>query len=127
MIFPQTFLRVSDNSGAKYLKCIKILKKGSFTKRGSIGDIIVGSVQNLRLKNRHLSKVKKGDVVYGLIIRTKSLILRKIGLNLKFFTNDVVLLNKSLKPIASRVFGVLPKELRRSKFAKIISLSNGLT
>ena len=127
MIFPQTILRISDNSGGKFFKCIKILKKGTFTKKGKLGDVIVGSVQTLRSKNRHLSKVKKGDVVYGLIVRTKTPSTRKIGVNIRFSSNDVVLVNKSLRPIASRVFGVLPKELRLSKFAKIISISNGLT
>jgi large subunit ribosomal protein L14 len=127
MIFPQTILRISDNSGGKFFKCIKILKKGTFTKKGKLGDVIVGSVQTLRSKNRHLSKVKKGDVVYGLIVRTKTPSTRKIGINIRFSSNDVVLVNKSLRPIASRVFGVLPKELRLSKFAKIISISNGLT
>jgi large subunit ribosomal protein L14 len=124
MIFPQTILRISDNSGGKFFKCIKILKKGTFTKKGKLGDVIVGSVQTLRSKNRHLSKVKKGDVVYGLIVRTKTPSTRKIGINIRFSSNDVVLVNKSLRPIASRVFGVLPKELRLSKFAKIISISN---
>jgi large subunit ribosomal protein L14 len=127
MIFPQTILRISDNSGGKFFKFIKILKKGTFTKKGKLGDVIVGSVQTLRSKNRHLSKVKKGDVVYGLIVRTKTPSTRKIGINIRFSSNDVVLVNKSLRPIASRVFGVLPKELRLSKFAKIISISNGLT
>lgn len=127
MIYSSTTLKISDNSGGKFLKCIKIFKKGSFTKVGFVGDVIIGSVQQLRTKNRYLSKVKKGDVVYGVIIRTKSTITRKIGVSLNFYTNDVVLLSRTFKPIASRVFGVLPKELRQSKFAKIISLSNGVT
>lgn len=127
MIFPQTILKISDNSGGKFLKCIKILKKGSFTRKGKLGDLIVGSIQKLRSKNRHLSKVKKGDVVYALIVRTKVSSDRNVGTNIRFLSNDVVLVNKSLRPIASRVFGVLPKELRHSKFAKIISISNGLT
>ena len=127
MIFPQTILKISDNSGGKFLKCIKILKKGAFTRKGKLGDLIVGSVQKLRSKNRHLSKVKKGDVVYALVVRTKVASNRKIGINIRFLSNDVVLVNKGLRPIASRVFGVLPKELRVSKFAKIISISKGLT
>ena len=105
----------------------KNLEKGSFTRKGKLGDIIVGSIQQLRAKNRHLSKVKKGDVVYALIVRTKTPAFRKTGIDIKFATNDVVLVNKSLRPIASRVFGVLPKELRSAKFSKIISISNGLT
>lgn len=127
MIYSSTILKISDNSGGKLFKCIKILKKGSFTRVGFLGDVVVGSVQRLRAKNRYLSKVKKGDVVYGLIVRTKSTIKRKIGTSINFYSNDVVLLNKSLKPIASRVFGVLPKELRMAKFSKVISLSNGTT
>lgn len=127
MIFPQTILKISDNSGGKYFKCIQILKKGSRTRDGRIGDLIVGSIKKLRSKNRILSKVKKGDVVVGVVVKTKTPIMRSVGVKLKFYENSVVLITKSITPIATRVLGVLPKELRKDKFMKIISISNGIT
>jgi len=125
MIQVQTLLKVSDNSGGKTVRCLKILKKGQKTRYGKIGDVIVVSVQQIRSKNKLTSKVKKGDVLYALIVKTRSTVKRSLGFDFCFSQNAVVLLNKQLKPLATRVLGVIPRELRTNKFAKIIALSSG--
>ena len=125
MIQIQTLLKVADNSGGKIVRCLKILKKGQKTRYGSVGDLIVVSVQQIRSKNKLTSKVKKGDVLYAVIVKTRSVFRRSLGLSFSFSQNAVVLLNKQLKPLATRVIGLIPKELRNSKFSKVISLSSG--
>lgn len=125
MIQIQTLLKVADNSGGKLVRCLKILKKGAKTRYGSVGDVIVLSVQQIRSKNKITSKVKKGDVLHGIIIKTRTNIRRSSGISICFSSNSVVLLNKQMKPLATRVLGVVPKELRNNKFSKIISLSSG--
>lgn len=125
MIQIQTLLKVADNSGGKLVRCLKILKKGAKTRYGNIGDVIVVSVQQIRSKNKLTSKVKKGDVLHGVIVKTTSVLRRSVGLTISYNSNSVVLLNKQLKPLATRVLGVMPKELRNNKFSKIISLSSG--
>ena len=125
MIQVQTLLKVADNSGGKVVRFLKILKKGTKPRYGKIGDVIVVSVQKIRAKNKLTSKVKKGDVLYAVIIKTKNGLNRKLGLSYSFNENSVVLLNKQFKPLASRVLGLVPRELRNEKFSKIISLSSG--
>jgi large subunit ribosomal protein L14 len=125
MIQIQTLLKVADNSGGKLVRCLKILKKGQKPRYGKIGDVIVVSVQQIRSKNKLTSKVKKGDVLFAVIVKTRAHLSRKFGISLSFAQNAVVLLNKQLKPIATRVLGLVPRELRNNKFAKIISLSSG--
>ena len=125
MIQVQTLLKVADNSGGKVVRCLKILKKVTKPRYGKIGDVIVVSVQKIRAKNKLTSKVKKGDVLYAVIIKTKNGLNRKLGLSYSFNENSVVLLNKQFKPLASRVLGLVPRELRNEKFSKIISLSSG--
>ena len=125
MIQIQTLLKVADNSGGKIVRCLKILKKGQKTRYGSIGDLIVVSVQQIRSKNKLTSKVKKGDVLYAVVVKTRSVFRRPLGLSFSFSQNAVVLLNKQLKPLATRVIGLIPKELRNNKFSKVISLSSG--
>lgn len=125
MIQIQTLLKVTDNSGGKLVRCLKVLKKGAKTRYGKIGDVIVVSIQKIRSKNKLTSKVKKGDVLYAVIVKTKFRLKRKSGVSFCFNQNSVVLLNKQLKPLATRVFGLVPKELRTNKFLKIISLAGG--
>lgn len=126
MIQIQTLLKVADNSGGKIVRCLKILKKGQKPRYGKIGDVIVVSVQQIRSKNKLTSKVKKGDVLFAVIVKTRANLTRKFGLSLSFVQNSVVLLNKQFKPIATRVLGLVPRELRNNKFAKIVSLSSGI-
>ena len=125
MIQTQTLLKVSDNSGGKSVRCLKLLKKGNNPKIASVGDVIVVSVQNIRFKNRLTSKEKKGDVIYAVVVKTKSKLYRKTGLSFSFDTNSVVLLSNQRKPLGTRIFGAIPQELREKKFSKVISLASG--
>jgi len=125
MIQPQTILKVSDNSGAKTVRCIKIL--GGFKKKyAKLGDTIIVSVQQLRNKAKDTSKVKKGEVYKALIIRTKVKHGRKDGSQTCFTENSVALMNKQESPISTRIIGPLPKILKKKKFQKFISISSGL-
>ena len=125
MIQTQTLLKVSDNSGGKAVRCLKLLKKGNNPKIASVGDVIVVSVQNIRFRNRLTSKVNKGDVLYAVVVKTKSKLYRKTGLAFSFDANSVVLLSNQKKPLGTRVFGAIPSEVREKKFSKIISLASG--
>jgi len=125
MIQTQTLLNIIDNSGGKTACCLKILKKGITPRYGKIGDLIIVSIKKLRSKNKFTSKVKKGDVLYGLIIKTQTSLKRQQGSSISFNQNSIVLLNKQIKPIATRVFGLIPNELKIHKFSKIITLSAG--
>lgn len=124
MIQQQTILKVADNSGAKSVKCIKILK--GFNRRFAfLSDIIIVSVQKLRNKARSTSKVQKGDIHKAVIIRTKKKTKRKDGTIIFFKSNAVSLVNKQGKPIASRVIGPVPKKLKKKKNLKLVTLSSG--
>lgn len=124
MIQQQTILKVADNSGAKTVKCIKIL--GGFKKRfGFVGDTIIVSVQKLRNKSKIHSKVKKGEVLRALIIRTKTKIKKKDGSTSFFKNNFVSLMNKQGKPMATRIIGPMSKRLKQEKFMKFASISAG--
>jgi large subunit ribosomal protein L14 len=125
MIQQQTILRVSDNSGAKTVRCFKVL--GGFKKKyASLGDVIIVSVQKLRNKLKKTSKVKKGEVYRALIIRTKTKHRKEDGSEILFKGNAVVLLNKQGNPIGTRILGPIPKMLKKKKFQKFISISAGL-
>ncbi|MBW1680566.1 MAG: 50S ribosomal protein L14 [Deltaproteobacteria bacterium] len=118
MIQAETKLRAADNSGAKVLSCIKVLG-GSRRRYASIGDIIVVSVKEA-MPN---SKVKKGDVVRAVVVRTKKEIGRPDGSYIKFDDNSAVLINQQREPIGTRIFGPVARELRAKNFMKIISLA----
>jgi large subunit ribosomal protein L14 len=118
MIQMQTLLDVADNSGAKRLFCIKVLG-GSKRKYASIGDIIVASVKEA-LPN---SKVKKGDVVKAVIVRTAKEVGRADGSYIRFDGNSAVVINNQHEPVGTRIFGPVARELRAKKFMKIISLA----
>jgi large subunit ribosomal protein L14 len=118
MIRQQTYLNVADNSGAKELLCIRVLG-GSGRQYGTVGDIIVASVKDA-LPN---SKVKKGDVVRAVIVRTKKEVQRPDGTTIKFDENAAVLINQQKEPIGTRIFGPVARELRAKGFMKIISLA----
>ena len=124
MIQQQTTLRVTDNSGAKTVKCIKVLN--GFNRRSSVlGDTIIVSIQKLRNKARLTSKVQKGEVHKAVIIRTKNKTIRKDGTVIFFQSNAVSLINKQGKPIASRIIGPIPKILKKRKKLKFATLSTG--
>jgi large subunit ribosomal protein L14 len=124
MIQQQTVLKVADNSGAKTVKCIKVLK-GFKRKFASVGDIIVVSVQQLRNKLKINSKVQKGEVYKALILRTRKNIRKKNGLITFFNDNYISLINKQNHPIATRIMGPVSKQLKKRKYMKFASISAG--
>ena len=118
MIQMQTKLEVADNSGAKLVKCVKVLG-GSKRMTASIGDVIVVAVQQVLPGG----KVKKGDVKKAVIVRSKYPIRREDGSYIRFDKNSVVILGNSNDPIGTRIFGPVGRELRDRKFMRIVSLA----
>lgn len=118
MIQMQTILEVADNSGAKRLMCIKVLG-GSKRRYAGLGDIIVASVKD-SLPN---SKVKSGDVVKAVIVRTTKEVRRSDGTYIKFDKNAAVILDNKREPVGTRIFGPVARELRSGRFMKILSLA----
>ncbi|MBC8178755.1 MAG: 50S ribosomal protein L14 [Deltaproteobacteria bacterium] len=118
MIQTETRLRVADNSGAKLVSCIKVLG-GSKRRYASVGDIIVVAVKEA-MPN---SKVKKGEVVRAVIVRTAKEIRRVDGSHIRFDDNSAVLISQQGEPIGTRIFGPVARELRAKQFMKIISLA----
>jgi len=123
MILTNSLLKISDNSGAQVVSCIKVKKQ--YGKAGKIGSLFVASVKKLRI-NKQKKNLKKGNIVLAVLIRTRKAQTRKNNLKFSFQTNSAILVNKQLKPISTRILGLLPKELRIEKYMKIISLSVGL-
>ena len=120
MIQPGTRLQVSDNSGARFVECIKVLgKPGRST--GSLGDFIVVAVKNLRKKGN--IKVKKKEICLAFITQVKRNKKRNQNNNFYFGKNTCILLSRKKKFIGNRIFGILPKELKQKKFIKILALS----
>ena len=118
MIQMQSHLFVADNSGARKIQCIKVLG-GSKRRFASIGDIVVVSIKDAIPRG----KVKKGEVLKAVIVRTKKDFGRPDGTSIRFDKNAAVLLDKQEEPIATRIFGPVTRELRTKKFMKIISLA----
>jgi large subunit ribosomal protein L14 len=118
MIQMQTVLNVADNSGAKKVACIKVLG-GSKRRYAGVGDVIVVSVKEA-IPN---SKVKKGDVMKAVIVRTAKETRRPDGSYLKFDDNSAVLINNQMEPVGTRIFGPVARELRAKQFMKIVSLA----
>lgn len=118
MIQAETRLTVADNSGAKEVYCIKVLG-GSKRRYASVGDIIVVSVKEA-MPN---SKVKKGEVMKAVVVRTKKEIPRPDGSFIRFDENSAVLINANRDPVGTRIFGPVARELRAKQFMKIISLA----
>lgn len=119
MIQMQTRLRVADNTGAKDVMCIKVLG-GSKRRYAAVGDIVVASVK----KALPAGNVKQGDVVKGVIVRTKKPIRREDGSYVRFDSNAIVLLDGSGEPRGTRIFGAVARELRAKNFMKIVSLAS---
>ncbi|MFN7684948.1 MAG: 50S ribosomal protein L14 [Oligoflexia bacterium] len=118
MIQMRTRLDVADNTGARSLMCIKVLG-GSRRKYASIGDVIVVTVKDATPS----AKVKKGQVLKAVIVRTRKEINRGDGTYIRFDTNSAVLINAQNEPIGTRIFGPVARELRAKAFTKIISLA----
>lgn len=117
MIQPQTRLDVADNSGARSVQCIKVLG-GSKKRFARVGDVIRVAVKEAI----PTGKVKKGDVCFGVVVRTKNAVRRNDGSVIRFDGNAIVLLNGQRQPIGTRIFGPVTRELREN-FMKIISLA----
>lgn len=117
MIQMQSVLNVADNSGARQVMCIKVLG-GSRRRYANIGDVIKVSVKDAVPRG----KVKKGEVLQAVVVRTRKGVRRTDGSLIRFDSNAVVLLNAQLQPIGTRIFGPVTRELRK-EFMKIISLA----
>jgi large subunit ribosomal protein L14 len=118
MIQIESVLDVADNSGAKTVKCIKVLG-GSKRRYASIGDVIVVSIREA-MPN---SKVRKGETARAVVVRTKRETRRADGSYIRFDTNSAVIINAQKEPIGTRIFGPVARELRAKKFMKIVSLA----
>ena len=118
MIQQETRLKVADNSGAKIISCIRVLG-GTKRRYATLGDIIVASVKDALPD----SKVKKGDVVRAVVVRTRKEVRRSDGSYIKFDENSAVLITPQGDPVGTRIFGPVARELRARNFMKIVSLA----
>ncbi|MBX3110587.1 MAG: 50S ribosomal protein L14 [Fimbriimonadaceae bacterium] len=119
MIQQFTRLKVADNSGAREIMCIRVLK-GSQPRYGTVGDVIVASVKAATPN----MPVKKGDVIKAVIVRTKKAVRRRDGSTLRFDDNAAVVINpQNMEPRGTRIFGPVARELRDANFMKIVSLA----
>ena len=118
MIQQETFLKVADNTGAKEIKCIRVLG-GSKRKYGNIGDVIVASVR----KAQPGGQVKKGEVVRAVIVRSAKGVRRADGTYVRFDENAAVIIREDKNPRGTRIFGPVARELREKEFMKILSLA----
>nr|YP_009478271.1 ribosomal protein l14 [Prototheca stagnorum]BBD20178.1 ribosomal protein l14 [Prototheca stagnorum] len=115
MIQTQTFLRVADNTGARYIMCIRVLRGSN----ARIGDSIIAVVKDA-IPN---GKIKKSEIVRALIVRTLSSLRRKDGTTLRFGENAAIILNKNKNPRGTRIFGPVAREIRKAGYQKILSLA----
>ncbi len=118
MIQAETNLDVADNSGARRIQCIKVLG-GSKRKYASVGDVIVVTIKEAIPRGR----VKKGEIVRAVVVRTAKDIRRPDGSAIRFDSNAAVLITKQGEPIGTRIFGPVTRELRAKRYMKIISLA----
>ncbi|MDR3624051.1 MAG: 50S ribosomal protein L14 [Chlamydiales bacterium] len=118
MIQQETKLKVADNTGAKRVKCFKVIG-GSKRRYASVGDVIICSVRDAEPE----SSAKQGDVVKAVVVRTKSYIRRKDGSKLRFDTNSCVLIDDKGNPRGTRIFGPVAREVRDRGYVKISSLA----
>ena len=118
MIQTQSYLEVADNSGARRVMCIKVLG-GSHRRYARVGDIIKVTVKEAIPRG----KVKKGQVMKAVVVRTKKGVRRADGSSIRFDSNAAVILNANLQPVGTRIFGPVTRELRTNQFMKIISLA----
>jgi large subunit ribosomal protein L14 len=120
MIFSKSILKVIDNTGVKYVKCIKVIQSksiGGKKKYGSIGDILLISVKI----TKPVEKIKKGEMFKAILVRLNKKIIRKYGF-LRFFENSVVLVNKKMEPLGNRIFGPIGREALESNFVKFSTI-----
>jgi large subunit ribosomal protein L14 len=118
MVQQESYLKVADNTGAKEIKCIRVLG-GSGRRYGGIGDVIVASVR----KATPGGTVKKGDVIKAVIVRTVHGVNRADGTHVRFDENAAVLIKEDKNPSGTRIFGPVARELREKEYMKILSLA----
>lgn len=118
MIQERSILKVADNSGAKVVRCFRILG-GTHHRYAGVGDVVVASVQSAEPRK----SVKKKDVVKVLVVRTKNAMRRKDGSYVRFDENAVVLIDAKLEPVATRIFGPLPRELKEKGYEKLMTMA----
>jgi large subunit ribosomal protein L14 len=118
MIQEETLLTIADNSGAKTAKCIRVLG-GTGRRYAGVGDIVVLAVKSAIPQGT----IKKGQVVKGVIVRTRKEQRRKDGSYIRFGDNAAVILNADKEPVGTRIFGPVARELRERKFMRILSLA----
>lgn len=118
MIQTQTMLEIADNSGARRVMCIKVLG-GSHRHYAGVGDVIKVTIKEANPRGR----VKKGQVVNAVVVRTRKGVRRPDGSIIRFDDNAAVLLNTNLQPIGTRIFGPVTRELRSENFMRIVSLA----
>ncbi len=121
MIQERSILKVADNSGAKFVRCFRVLG-GSRKRYACVGDIIIASVQTAEPRKA----VKKKDIVHGLIVRQRKALRRKDGSYVRFDDNAVVILDKGKEPKATRIFGPIPREIKEKGYDTIASLAEEL-
>lgn len=122
MIQPYTRLKVADNSGAREVLCIRVLK-GSSARYAGVGDVIIGAVKQAAPAQPGATTVKKSEVVRCVVVRTKNDIQRQDGSVLRFDDNAAVVINNANEPRGTRIFGPVARELREKGFMRIISLA----
>lgn len=118
MIQSETMLEVADNSGARRVQCIKVLG-GSHRRYAGIGDVIKVTIKEAIPRGR----VKKGQVMNAVVVRTRKGVRRQDGSLIRFDQNAAVLLNQQLQPVGTRIFGPVTRELRTENFMRIVSLA----
>jgi large subunit ribosomal protein L14 len=118
MIQERSVLKVADNSGAKVVRCFRVLG-GTHHRYAGVGDVVVASVQSAEPRK----SVKKKDVVKVLVIRTKKALRRKDGSYVRFDENAVILIDAKKEPVATRIFGPLPRELKEKGFEKLMTMA----
>lgn len=118
MIQERSILKVTDNSGAKFVRCFRILG-GTRRRYAEVGDVIVTSVQSAEPRKA----VKKKDIVRVLVVRQRKPVRRKDGTYVRFDENAVVLVDAKMEPVATRVFGPLPRELKEKGFEKLMTMA----
>jgi large subunit ribosomal protein L14 len=124
MIQVQSLLNISDNSGCKLGCCIKLVH-GYKNRWCSCGDLILVSIKKLKKGRILKNKIQKGEMIKAVILRTKSKFRRKNNNFIQFKENSIGLVNKQLRPIGTRVIGPVLRELRKSKYMKLASISEG--
>ncbi len=118
MIQERSVLKVADNSGAKVVRCFRVLG-GSGRRYAGVGDVVVASVQSAEPRKL----VKKKDVVKVLVVRSKNALRRKDGSYVRFDENAVILVDAKKEPVATRIFGPLPRELKEKGFEKLMTMA----